>query len=426
MHKHSICIGLAASLLSGPVSFTPGGSIEKPPANQRLIVAAPATSVERGERPREEYEKLREQAFARAKIRQSLTVRNPRISADGLDTAVLSRLQTQHAYLEQHRALLSGSHATEDPTNVTTYGSQSGPAAEKSVNAELSPRPALTPLATKEPAAGMCHTPAIHSVNGKSNGAVFTPQSPNNYYKIEGCSFGTHGGRVQLEPDSRGTPARNHLQPIPLQLDSAMSWSDGEIDVHLSSRLSGIPDFPAVLVIYPADGHRLELTGCLFVAVRGEPQLLSAIPASWVKLQASAVRSHSIQQLEYVSPPVSGSEVPNDSSGASSFVVRFDQEQFASGNDTYDFSHLNPGWVVDKVQVQTYAVSCPGEVTYAQSLRRWDVSWDKRGFTVAWQEDVCASNLPPFSNFNLSFSEYAAKVWVIGPIGTQPLTHGLR
>ena len=35
------------------------------------------------------------------------------------------------------------------------------------------------------------------------------------------------------------------------------------------------------------------------------------------------------------------------------------------------------------------------------------------------------SSLPPSFNFSLSFSLYAARVWVIGPVGRQPITHGL-
>jgi hypothetical protein len=172
-------------------------------------------------------------------------------------------------------------------------------------------------------------------------------------------------------------------------------------------------------------GQRMELPGCFFVAVRGEPQLLNVIPSSWVKLQASAVGSRSIKQLEYVSPRAKGSETLSDGAGTSAFVVRSDSEQFGLGSDTYDFSRLSPGWVVDSVQLQTYAASCPGDVTCTQSVGRWDTIWGERGFTVNWQDDACTSQIPPIFAFNLSLSQYAAMVWVIGPVGTQPVSNGL-
>jgi len=169
----------------------------------------------------------------------------------------------------------------------------------------------------------------------------------------------------------------------------------------------------------------VELPGCLFVAARGEPQLLSVIPSSWIELQASTVHGRSIRQLEYVSPLTKGSDAPRDAAATSAFVVRSDQENFGAGNDTYDFSNLNPGWVVDSVQLQTYAVACPGDVTYAQSIGRWSTTWSQKSFTVGWQDDLCESYIPPSFSFNLSFSQYAAKVWVLGPVGTQPVSNGL-
>jgi hypothetical protein len=264
----------------------------------------------------------------------------------------------------------------------------------------------------------------IRLVNGKKTRAVFTPQVPDNLYKIEGCFFGNVRGKLQLEPHP--TVFGQSALPITLQIDSPLNaWTDTKIDAYLDPGLSGIPDYPVTLVIYPGKGQRMELPGCFFVAVRGEPQLLNVIPSSWVKLQASAVGSRSIKQLEYVSPRANGSEAPSDGAGTSAFVVRSDSEQFGFGSDTYDFSRLSPGWVVDSVQLQTYAASCPGDITYAQSVGRWDTIWSERGFTVNWQDDACTSQIPPVFNFDLSLSQYATRVWVIGPVGTRPVSNGL-
>jgi hypothetical protein len=250
---------------------------------------------------------------------------------------------------------------------------------------------------------------------------VFTPTAADNIYRIEGCFFGDAPGIVQLEVRN-GTHQPNAIPPIPMQLDSTSreAWFRHEITAHLDTELSGIPDYLVTLVIYSAKQRRTELRGCRFVAVRGQAKLLSMIPSAWVNLYPSGVGSRSIRQLEYVSPTEASGAVPRDASAASAFVVRSDVRQFGTGRDGYEFSHLNPGWVVDSVQLQTYSASCP-EITSAQSFGGWEAEWTPLGVRVAFKESLCASPRPPRYGFNMSLSQYAIRVWVVGPVGTQPL-----
>jgi hypothetical protein len=199
------------------------------------------------------------------------------------------------------------------------------------------------------------------------------------------------------------------------------AWSDHEIIAQLDTELRGIPDYPVTLVIYPARHPRIELRGCRFVAARSDPQLLTIIPSAWVKLYPSGVGSRSIRQLEYVSPTQASGAVPKDATASSAFVVRSDTEQFGIGRDSYDFSHLNPGWVVDSIQLQTFCVSCPEVAAPVQSSGGWEAAWTPLGVSVAFQETVCPSTARPFFAFNMSMSQYAIRVWVVGPVGTQPL-----
>jgi hypothetical protein len=106
--------------------------------------------------------------------------------------------------------------------------------------------------------------------------------------------------------------------------------------------------------------------------------------------------------------------------GTSALVVRSDPEQFSGGTDSFDFSGLNAGWTVESIQLLDYRVSCPGDITSARSFGNWKTSWADRGFAVTWASNTCTSYIPPVSSFALSSSEYAIKVWVIGPAGTQP------
>lgn len=335
--------------------------------------------------------KLRDALMARATPHLTPILRNPAISDRGLDPATLTVLQQQQAY--RHSI-----------TRTITARSATGPFDEN---------PALS-----------CQTALIHSVNGKATGAIFTPQMPNNSFRIEGCLFGDLRGQLDLEPHPLDPALR--IPTIPLTIDAVhSSWSNTRIEAHLDSHLSGIPDVPVTLVMHLPEGHRIELPGCFFVAARGDPKLLESIPASWITLQPSTIHSRSIERLEYVSPPVNGSGVPPDAAGASAFVSRLDGEDFGAGADIYDFSQLNPGWVVESVQLQTYVIACPGTSLARHSSGHWDTQWNGRKVTVQLRDDVCSSRVSPSFIFNLSVSQYALKVWVVGPVGTKPLPDAL-
>jgi hypothetical protein len=353
--------------------------------------------IQRDPLPPEGYEKLRAEMLKEGRFLTGPKLKNPAISGDGLTPTIFKTLQEQRAYLE--------SHGTVRRTAVN------GARESSSDNAG-------EPFLSRHVA---CYGPMIRSVNGKAKRMVFTPLPANNTYKIEGCFFGDTPGVVQLEGHT-STPDARPVQPVTMQLDSALrAWSDHEINVQLDPELRGMSDYPVTLVIYPSKGPRIELRGCRFVAARSNPQLLSVIPSAWVRLYPSGVGSRSIRQLEYVSPTEASDAVPKDANAPSAFVVRSDPEQFGIGTDNYDFSQLNPGWVVESVQLQTYSVSCPEVVTSAQSFGRWEAEWTPIGVTVAFKDSLCTSSIPSSVAFNICLSQYAIRVWVVGPVGTQPL-----
>jgi hypothetical protein len=349
--------------------------------------------------PLDEYEKLRAQVLEKATVLLRAKFKNPAISSYGMTPSILRALQEQRTYLET-------------PATVTL-------AAINGVR-ELASN---NPSESSSPRHVTCYKPMIRSVNGKAKGVVFTPFAANNTYKIEGCFFGDVPGIVKLEAHT-GTPEAESVHPITIQLDSTSlgAWSDHEITAQVNTELSGIPDYPVTLVIYPARHRRIELRGCRFVAARRDPQLLTVIPSSWVKLYPSGVGSRSVRQLEYVSPTQASGAVPKDANMSSAFVVRSDTQQFGVGRDSYDFSHLNPGWVVESVQLQTYRVSCPEVAAPVRSSGGWEAAWTALGVSVAFQETVCSSTARPAVAFNLRMSQYAIRVWVVGPVGTQPLS----
>ena len=368
------------------------------PASAVWQTVSPETQLKPA--PADERQKLWSQVLKNARVNPGPKLRNPAISRDGLAPDVARALQEQRSYLE-------------------ALGATSPRAAVNAATRELiADRSRNLRSFSQDPPA--CREPIIRSVNGKTKGAVFTPTAANNTYRIEGCFFGDAPGTVYLEARSRPHQSGD-IPVIPMQLDSASlgAWTDHQINVQLDSGLAGVPDYSVTLVVHPANHRRIKLRDCRFIAARGKPQLLSVIPSAFVTLYPSGVGPRSIRQLEYVSPARTSGTPPKDPPSA--FVVRSDPEQFGIGTDNYDFSQLNPGWVVESVQLQTYSVSCPEIVTSAQSFGRWEAALSPRGVTVAFKDSVCTSSIPLSFAFNVSMSQYAIRVWVVGPVGTQPL-----
>lgn len=370
-----------------------GAALATPGQNEPV---SPTATVSAQDLPIDQYVRLRKLALSSASARPSQRMRNPRVAGYGLDPLVLAVLDQQRDYLRSHRARVSEAGVTlhsagNVPSQSTTSGSSS------------------------------CPNPTVVAVNGRSRGVLFTPRAPHNHYRIEGCGFGQEGGEVWLEFERRDLSSGVNVQPIALQLEHSGSWSDKEIDVHLDPRLSGISDSAITLFVHLLNGKHAELPACRFIAARGQPTPLQTVVASWVKLDATTARSRPIQQLEYVSPLVGGEEVPHDAAGLSALVVRSDPDAFMAGTDSYDFSGLAPGWVVESVQLENYLVPCPGDVTSTRQTGSWSAVFDVSSFAVNWANGSCLSFIPPVFRFGMTSSQYAVKVWVIGPAGTEPM-----
>jgi hypothetical protein len=357
----------------------------------RVSTSQPA--IEARDLPIEQSMRLRTLALAGASSTPGARIKSPHLAEHGWDPAVSEILEQQRAYLRR-RAV-----------SVRETRFRAG---------------ALLGLFKAGIGSPSCLSPAIAAVNGRAAGPVFTPQLGDNHYRIEGCGFGAAPGEVRLEPDTHSAAPARPLK-ITFELDGSGAWSDSEIHVRLDPQLAGMPDFMATLVIAPADGSGIELHGCRFIAVRGEPISLKTIAAPWAKLDTTATALRPITQLEFLSPPGGGDEVPPDAMNMSALVVRSDPDPFSGGTDYYDLSGLNAGWVIESIQLQHYSAVCPGDVIRTDQPGAWDVSLDARSFTVSWTLSSCSSFVPPVFRFEMSSSQYAVKVWVIGPLGTEPV-----
>jgi hypothetical protein len=45
-------------------------------------------------------------------------------------------------------------------------------------------------------------------------------------------------------------------------------------------------------------------------------------------------------------------------------------------------------------------------------------AWTPFGVSVAFEDSVCTSSVPLSCAFNMSLSQYAIRVWVVGPVGS--------
>ena len=351
-------------------------------------------SVNAHELPPAQYARLKSLAISNASARLGSRQQNPRISRDGMDESELAVLKEQRRYLK----------AVSEPNQQPSAGERTAVMGGPLITFSVAP----------------CISPLIAAVNGRVDGAVFTPRITDNQFRIEGCGFGGQPGEVFLRPEVNDSSPGSFEQAITLQ---PSTWSETAIDARMDPSLAGLPDSLVTLVVRLPDGRTVELAGCRFVATRGTPIPLKTIPASWVKL-GSVPRSVGLQpELEYISPPIRGSEVPPSASKFSALVVRWDSNLFATGTDVFDFSGLANGWAVESVQVQKYSLSCPGDVTQSWKSGDWSTTFNERGFSVAWGTEGCFSFIPPIFGFSLASSEYAVHVWVTGPVGTEPI-HG--
>lgn len=344
--------------------------------------------------PVRDYVRLTTLALARANARPGPRIKNPRLAVHGWDPSLRVIVDQQREYLLSH----------------SSVGEQ------RSGNGDA--------LLTGRLFSTSCSSPGIGVINGRAAEAVFTPEPPDNRYRIEGCGFGREPGKAWIESESSATSAGGPARVIRLELDGSGAWSDTEIDAHFEPGLSGIGDSAVKLVIQRADGTILQISGCQFVAARGEPTLIRAIPASWVNLDPTRSSFRPIQKLEFVSTPLPGDDVPADAVGTSALIVRSDPDEFMPGVDAYDFSWLAPGWVVESVQVQKYAINCAGDITRTSTGDDWRTAFDARGFRVWWSSNSCLSFIPPVFHFDMTSSEYGVKVWVVGPLGTEAMPRG--
>jgi len=258
----------------------------------------------------------------------------------------------------------------------------------------------------------------IGKVAGQSQVLVFTPIAQYNLYTIHGCNFG----------DAK-TGNKAWIYGPGFHADFTVEeWTDDSIAVKLGENISGVPDLDNLhLVVHRADGKEAQADGFKFYAAR-ERVLLKYIPPAWRKLDTNIYgqSQHFKHPALQSNSPVSGPHVPSQAAGTTIFVSRFLLDKFTPTSDSFDFSQLPRGWVLDSATWTSYPAICPDIVTYKEDFGHWNLQWNASRIKFEWTDTSCSGFWPnPVLGFptnvyqNHTESNYALKVWVTGPRGME-------
>jgi hypothetical protein len=263
------------------------------------------------------------------------------------------------------------------------------------------------------------NTSMISTVSGQQGSVTFTQDPQFNPFTIKGCNFGSARGQAQIN-------SSNGRKLASLNVDT---WTDTLITVEVDPTLTDVLDQDNVtLVIFPASGPQTQKAGLHFYAKRAE-LLLGSLPTSEASLTPINDDSGSPVTAKFSSP------YPVSSASMSGGVDRYNVVRFVGGTDSFDFSKLRPGFVLEKFQVDTLSQSVAGASsacggfgpTTSTAYTDGNWAWQMSGNTiqVTWMEAHCHDAF----NGDYSDASYGLNVWVVGPVissATSPWQDGVR
>jgi hypothetical protein len=261
-------------------------------------------------------------------------------------------------------------------------------------------------------------TMRIFNVSGSGSPATFTPIAQYNFYTITGCSFGNIGSNAKAYI-YKGATFREEFQ--------IQEWNDNGIKLNLDPNIGGVTDQDGLtLVVQRADGQQASKSGFKFYAVR-ETVLLQYIPPAWRKLDYSVGSTWGKHPTTQDNSPVSGPNVPAQAAGTTIFVSRKLGEKFTPSSDSFEFSQLPPGWVVEGASWTSFPATCANVVTYKEDFGSWNLQWSSTGIQFSWADTSCSGfwpnpalgGIPTDVYQNHTESNYALMVWVRGPRGAE-------
>ena len=274
-------------------------------------------------------------------------------------------------------------------------------------------------------------TMRILKVSGDAAPATFTPDVKYNFYTITGCSFGNPGSNAQVYI-YKGSTFHQKFQ--------IQEWHENWIKLNLDPTLSGVLDQDNLtLVVQRADGMQTSKSGFKFYAAR-ETKLLRQIPQQYFSLNKFRPdnAATSSWQATYTSPSSSSDTALPSLGGLTAEVWwqfpsyelkgNFDPYVLRSGDDYYEFSHLQPGFAPDSAWMEWVDISCDQGNLVTDSKGKFDLEWtNDNKLRVFWTGEICKVHNGGFGVQSDDFqmppgSMYGVNVWVTGPRGVDPWT----
>jgi len=276
------------------------------------------------------------------------------------------------------------------------------------------------------PAITCSHDPTMRilTISGVEGPAAFSPNPRYTLYTIAGCSFGDIGSVAKVY-------LYDGAFTLPFQIQE---WTDNGIKIALDPNLTGVSDHEnATLMVVRADGKQAK-AACKFYAAR-ETRMLPYIPRANFSLNKFTPTDTSAFQATYTSPSTANS-VPNIDGYTAEVSwadpkadYNKDHPNFSvwmpGGEDIYDLTHLQPGFVVESATLCYRNLECVSGALHTEG--KFSSSVAGREVRVQWQGQTCT-----VANCGGAFqgdcfvqpasSNYALNVMVTGPRGVDPWT----
>jgi hypothetical protein len=266
--------------------------------------------------------------------------------------------------------------------------------------------------------------PAISNVTGVNllPPRTFTQQQGLNYYHIQGCNFGDAPGHVYLV-----FPPANGQQGFGTNVELYLNapWSSNSLDVFLDPNFGGFPDENVTLQVVTAKGLKAELINCKFRAER-VARTIYWFPRSQLKLGSAgssfvtpvfqtAESSQTADLISVNQPPQQGPATATVNRSINGVGGPFTVQ-----DDLWDFSELQPGWVV---MYATPSYDNWNGEGCDQTSGHWGTYWDSSTLLRVHVQGCYHKGTGQFSS---SQAFYGLTIELRGPKGTLPWPVNLK
>jgi len=236
--------------------------------------------------------------------------------------------------------------------------------------------------------------PTILRVDGKTTAPNYSPDPKTNPHTIVGCGFG-NSGKVDLLLRAQEGQWGSIIYTVNFNIES---WSDHEIVASVKPNTSGVPDWSGDLVLEVKTTQSAAYWWAGQFTSAKQAVLLTSIPQKESALYQSG--------SPYFLSPVSNYYGLNSTVA----VMRQGLAGPVAGQDHFTLP-LAPGFAIDSTQTDLLVSDANANVKSQPAT--------VNGNTITVTYPVVSIQA---GNSTAYYSIYGLKIWVIGPVGINPLT----